>query len=274
MGLVDQRSLDIAEDPVRSPLIVRLAESQDEIEAAQALRYRVFYEEMSAQADSALAATGRDMDDVDAFCDHLLVIDPNIANGSKGVVGTYRLIRRNMAEAMGGFYSASEYDIKNVEAFDGTLLELGRSCVDPAYRTRSTLQILWQGIAAYVFKHNIGLMFGCASFPGTDPSAFAAQLSYLHHFHLAPENLRPKALPELYHSMDLMPEQDINPRRAVAKMPPLIKGYLRLGGFVGDGAVIDHDFGTTDILIMVQTSLVTDRYFNHYARSSENVSIH
>lgn len=273
MGHVIASPKVVVETPGQQNLVVRLASSQEEIEAAQSLRYRVFYEEMAASHLTQDHSTGKDSDNIDAHCDHLLVIDPNIGDGPDGVVGTYRLIRQSMADTMGGFYSGSEYDIHKIEAFDGRLLELGRSCVDPKYRTRSTLQLLWQGIAAYVFQHDIDLMFGCASFPGTDPSVIKTQLSYLYQQHLAPEHLRPTALPELYVEMNMVPEDTINPRKAIASLPPLIKGYLRLGGFVGNGAVIDHAFGTTDILIMVQTNMVTDRYFNHYSRSSAQMTL-
>ena len=263
----------VAEQTGRQSLIARLASTPGEIAAAQALRYRVFYEEMNATTSDGQGITGRDVDNADAHCDHLLVIDPNIDDGPRGIVGTYRLIRQNMADAMGGFYSAAEYNIAKIEAFDDKLLELGRSCVDAKYRTRSALKVLWQGIADYVFKHDISLMFGCASFPGVDPQAFAAQLSFLHHNHLAPETIRPVALPYLYENMNLIPKDKINARRVAADLPPLIKGYLRLGGFVGDGAVIDHAFGTTDILVMVQTNLVTRKYYDHYARTSAHVSL-
>lgn len=258
---------------VKPQLTVRLAKSPAEIDAAQALRYRVFYEEWAANATNGQDLLKRDADQFDDRCDHLLVIDSALGDGPEAVVGTYRLMRRSVADKTGGFYSAGEYDIAPILAVEGELLELGRSCVDPAYRTRSTLQLLWQGIAAYVFENDIALLFGCASFPGVDPDAIAAQLSYLHQNHLAPEHLRARALPALYTDMDRLPADQIDVRRTVAAMPPLIKGYLRLGAWVGDGAVIDRDFQTIDAMVIVKTDQVTDRYYDHYQRASGRVTL-
>jgi putative hemolysin len=249
-------------------LEVRLAVSDAEVEAAQALRYRVFYEEMAAHASPEVAALRRDFDDFDALCDHLLVLDHALGSGADAVVATYRLIRRPAAEQHGSFYSAGEYDITNITSYPGNVLELGRSCVDQRYRNRPTMQLLWRGIAAYVSQHEIAVMFGCASLPGTEPGALALPLSYLYYHHLAPPALRPKALPERRVEMRLLAPGEVEPRSAMAVLPPLIKGYLRLGGFVGDGAVIDHQFNTTDVCVIVKTDLVTDKYVQHYARSA------
>lgn len=247
-------------------LEVRLARSAEEVDWSQALRYKVFYGEMAAHPSDEMAAKQRDFDDFDAVADHLLVVDNSRGDGPESVVGTYRLIRREAAASVGRFYSSDEYDISPLVAFPGPVLELGRSCVDANYRTRGLMQLLWRGIAAYVFEHDIGVMFGCASFPGADPAALAAPLSYLHHFHQAPADLRPRALPERYVDMNLMPKEQIDARRVIGDLPPLIKGYLRLGGYIGDGAVVDHQFNTTDVCIVVKTDQVTDKYFRHYDR--------
>ncbi len=245
---------------------VRLAEGAAEVEASQALRWDVFYREMGALPDAATAASHRDADAYDPVADHLLVLDHDRGEGAAAVVGTYRLIRRTAADRVGAFYSASEYDLAPILAQDGGLLELGRSCVHADYRTKGTLQLLWQGIAAYVFTHRIALMFGCASLHGTDPDALAVPLSYLRAHHLAPPELRATARPELFVPMDRLPAGSYDPKRALAGLPPLVKGYLRLGGFVGDGAVVDRQFNTTDVLIMVKTDLVTEKYYKHYER--------
>ncbi len=246
---------------------VRVATEAWEVRAAQALRFRVFYGEMGARADAATAASGLDADAFDAVADHLLVVDHDRGEGAEGVVGTYRLIRRPAARALGRFYSEAEYDIAPMLRFaGGELLELGRSCTDAAYRTRGTLQLLWGGIAAYVFKHNIGLMFGCASLPGLDLDANAAMLSYLAQHHLAPEELRPRALEARHVAMSRLEPGGYDAKRAMLELPPLIKGYLRLGGFVGDGAVLDPDFNTTDVCVVVKTDQVTDKYYKHYER--------
>ncbi len=258
---------DLGFGEIRSQTLgVRLAASAWEREAAEALRYRVFYEEMGARATEEVAATRLDHDAFDEVADHLLVVDHARGEGPESVVGTYRLLRREAAARVGRFYSAGEYDISRLVAFDGEVLELGRSCVDAEYRTRGTLQLLWRGIAAYVFRHRIDLMFGCASLHGTDVEALAAPLAYLWHNHLAPPALRPRALPHLHVEMNRLPIEAIDQRAVLASLPPLIKGYLRLGGFVGDGAVVDHQFNTTDVCVVVKTDLVTDKYYRHYER--------
>jgi putative hemolysin len=268
IGRARGRSLE-AQPPVvdlaAGNLAVRLAETNAEVEASQALRYRVFYEEMGARPDDLTARLRRDCDSFDSVCDHLLVID----RGRGAVVGTYRLLRRAAAARRGRFYSAAEYDISPLLAYPGEILELGRSCVDAGYRTRPTMQLLWRGIAAYVFHHDIAVMFGCASLPGIDPATAALPLSYLYEHHLAPPALRPRALEQRYVGMQLVPPHEIDPARALAELPPLIKGYLRLGGFVGDGAVVDRQFNTTDICVVVKTELVTEKYYRHYERQAK-----
>ncbi len=252
------------------PLQVRLAESEADIDAAQALRYRVFYEALGARAAVEAERRRRDFDRFDVRCDHLLVLDHSRGTGPEIVVGTYRLIRREAASRLGGFYSAGEFEIARLIAYPGEILELGRSCVDSAYRQRSAAQLLWSGIAAYVFHYNIDLMFGCASLPGTDPDSLAVPLSYLYHYHLAAPSLRPQALPDRYIDMRRLPPAVLDPARTLSGLPPLIKGYLRLGGFVGDGAVIDYDFNTTDVCIVVKTDLVTEKYSRHYVRQAKD----
>jgi len=244
-------------------LEARLAESAFDLDAAQALRYRVFYDEMGAVPSDAMARARRDFDTVDAYCDHLLVIDHSRGDH---VIGTYRLLRRSVARRHGGFYSAAEFDLSRIESLAGEVMELGRSCVDAGARNRPTMQLLWRGIAAYVFAHRVQLMFGCASLPGTALDDLAAPLSYLHHHHLAPPHLRARALPERFIDMAKLPPDTFDVERARADLPPLLKGYLRLGAFVGDGAVIDQQFNTTDVCILVQTDLVTEKYYRHYER--------
>ncbi len=245
---------------------VRIATTADEIDAAKALRYRVFYEEMGANPDPEAVRTRRDADAFDDVADHLLVVDHAIGDGPEGVVGCYRLIREEAAAKLGRFYSADEYDISAMLAFPGRVLELGRSCVNREHRGRAAMQLLWRGIAAYVSHHSIDLMFGCASLPGTDPDAIATELTYLYANHLAPAEIRPRALPERYVEMQRLDPATVDARRALASLPPLVKGYLRLGGFVGDGAVIDTQFNTTDVAVIVRTVLVTDKYTKHYER--------
>jgi putative hemolysin len=186
--------------------------------------------------------------------------------GAAGVVGTYRLMRRETAARRGQFYSIDEYDIAPLLAHPGEILELGRSCIGADYRSRSAMQLMWRGIADYVMHYDIGLMFGCASLPGIDPAKHTLPLSYLYHFHLAPEGLRPRALPQRHVEMRVIEKADIDQRAALLRLPPLIKGYLRLGGFVGDGAVVDPQFHTTDVCVIVKTDWVTGKYIRHYRR--------
>lgn len=167
-------------------LSVRIAETDDERDAAQALRYRVFYEEMGAHPSAETLRLKRDIDEFDSVADHLLVIDNAIASDARGVVGTYRLVQGDAAQKIGRFYSSNEYDITPLKEFPGRLLEVGRSCVDKNYRGRAAMQLLWRGIASYIFLHRIDLLFGCASLPCTDPDQIADELTYLYHNHLAP----------------------------------------------------------------------------------------
>jgi L-ornithine Nalpha-acyltransferase len=249
MSLAEAKS-DRPVDVVGGNLRIRLAEDDDEVRAAQALRYRVFYESMDARPSPEMAAARRDFDSFDDFCDHLLVFDEERGEGAEAVVGTYRVMRREGAARRGQFYTSDEYEIDCLTAYPGEILELGRSCVDPTY-------------------HDISIMFGCASLPGTDPQQLRMPLAYLHHHHLAPPALRARAVPDRYVSMDLLAPEEVKISEARQALPPLIKGYLRLGGFVGDGAVVDPEFGTTDVCVVVKTDWVTDKYLRHYKRDEQ-----
>jgi len=211
-----------------------------------------------------MAAKRRDFDSFDPYCDHLIIIDHDKGEGADGIVATYRLMRREQQRRRGQYYSIDEYDITPLVNYPGEILELGRSCVDPAYRTKAAMGLLWKGIADYILHYNIGVLFGCASFPGTDPDAHKVALSYLYHRHLAPPEYRARALPERYVPMDIVPLDQIDEKRAFLSLPPLIKGYLRLGGFVGDGAVVDPQFGTVDISVVVVHDLIKGKYTRHY----------
>ncbi len=256
-----------AEDtpPLPTGAYVRLAQNNEEIEQAQKLRYNVFYEEYGAKPSPEVLKQRRDFDDFDAITDHLIVLAAD-DNGEEKIVGTYRLLRQNVAKQHGHFYSSDEYDLSRLENSGQALLELGRSCVIAPYRTKPILNLLWQGIADYITNHNVDLLFGCASFNGTDVSVIADQLSYLHHFHSTKQNIMPIALSNRYVNMNIIPKEDIDERRTFAALPPLIKGYLRLGATIGDGAVIDKQFNTIDVCIVVQTSLMTERYRKYYER--------
>jgi len=245
-------------------LEVRLARTAAEIDAAQALRYRIFYEEMKGQPPAEIAARQRDFDAFDDVCDHLLVLDRRRGEGPESIMGTYRLIRRTAAAKVGQFYSSAEYDIQKVLDYPGEVLELGRSCIAKEMRNTATMQMLWRGIAVYAYHYNVKVMFGCATLAGTDPSQHAAAMSYLYHNYLAPPEIRVRALESRYVKMDVLNVGTYDPQKAQAQVPPLIRGYLRLGGSVGDGAVIDSEFNTTDVFIILKTELVTKKYLKHY----------
>jgi putative hemolysin len=264
-------------------LEVRLARSRGDLRRAQKLRYEVFYEEMDAIPNASAMLTRRDEDVYDELCDHLLVVDYGdmVATGKNPwrkkprVVGTYRVLRQNMAEAHGGFYSQGEYDIAPLIAAkrrDYNFMELGRSCVLKPYRNRRTVELLWHGIWTYVREHGVDVMIGCASFPGIDPKRHAMALSYLYQNSLAPKEWRVRAHDRLYVNMNMLPAKDVDAKAALKGMPPLIKGYLRLGAYIGDGAVIDRQFGTTDVLIILPVEAIDARYFGHFGAPDETIS--
>jgi len=251
-------------------LEVRLAQTAAEVRQAQKLRYRVFYQEGSAIPNPGRLFARRDVDAYDAICDHLLVLDhaarDNQANNRPAVVGTYRLLRQSLAEEYGGFYTASEFDISDLIARHGDLqfLELGRSCVLAPYRNKRTVELLWHGISGYLAQNRTDVMIGCASLDGTEPKQLAMLLSFLHHYARAPEQWRARALPERYVEMNRMSKEAIDPKAALRALPPLVKGYLRLGAYIGDGAVVDHEFGTTEVLIILPVTAIKARYIAHF----------
>ncbi len=250
---------------------VRVATTPEEVRAAQAIRYKVFYEEYHAKPSEEVLSEKRDFDSYDDYADHLIVIDKKVGDGVDGIIGTYRLLGHEQAMKKGQFYTSDEFDITPLLSYKDGLLELGRSCVLPPYRTRPVLQTLWRGIAHYLADNNIDLMFGCASLHGTDINALSEQLAYLYHYHLAVEDDRPVAVKSRYIDMNRHPKDDINAKRIFVSLPPLIKGYLRLGASIGDGAVIDSQFNTTDVCIVLPTGQVTQKYVKHYERVTNKV---
>ena len=248
---------------------IRLTRDAADIEAAQRLRYHVFYEEMSAEPTPEMRDARRDMDRFDPICDHLMVLDRERPEGQQ-IVGTYRMLLRPDAEKHGGYYSAGEYDIDSfVGGFgDRNVAEIGRSCVHADYRNQRIVELLWRGLAHYYRDNNVERVFGCASFPGTDPEALALPLSYLYHHHLAPPELRVRALPALHVPMDRIPKDEISARAAIRHVPALIRAYLRLGGVCGDGAVIDHQFGTTDVFMVLAMENVPEKYHDYFERDA------
>lgn len=252
-------------------LEVRLATSKKDIKRAQRLRYHVFYEETSALPNTASLLSRRDKDEYDAICDHLLVLDHGAArkpfrSAKPAIAGTYRLLRQDVADRHHGFYTAGEFDIQPLIDANPALrfLELGRSCVLRPYRDKRTVELLWHGIWTYVLHHRIDVMIGCASLQGTDPERLALPLSFLHHYARAPEGWRVRPARGRLVAMDRLAKDAVDVRAAMRLLPPLVKGYLRLGATFGEGAVIDRRFGTTDVLVILPVSVISRRYIDHF----------
>lgn len=238
---------------------VKIAGTEEELRAAQALRYEVFVRELGGGGAMVDHEAGLEQDRFDPFFDHMLVTD----TAKDMVVGVYRLLRDEQAAKAGQFYSEDEYDLSVLKASGRRLLELGRSCLHPDYRGGMAMFHLWSGLAEYVEQHGIEVLFGVASFHGTDPQQLANPLAMLHHNHLAPPELRVRS--KSFQPMDLVAEADLDRKRAMIDTPALIKAYLRLGGFVGEGAYIDHAFNTTDVCLILDTARMNERQRKIYA---------
>jgi putative hemolysin len=235
--------------------IARLARDEDEIRAAQRLRYRVFVEEGSADTSAENHRRGIEQDAFDAHVEHLVLIDLELPDtGDQNIVGVYRLMRDVKAAEGIGFYSAPEFDLSRLTSSGRSLLELGRSCIAKDYRGGLALRYLWDGVARYVFEHDIEIVFGVASFHETNPGAIAPALSFLHHNHLAPPELRVRAHEPHFVELNLISADDLDRSAAVKQIPALLKSYLRLGGVVGEGAFVDREFSTTDVCLIVDTA--------------------
>ncbi len=252
-----------------APYAVRLATTPEDVTAAQALRYQVFVRELGGDGPLVDHDRGLERDDFDPYFDHLILVDSRIDPASHAhVIGAYRILPSDRRAAAGRFYSESEFDLTPLLASGRKLLELGRSCVHADHRGGTAMFHLWNGLAEYVLDRGIEVLFGAASFHGTDIPALAQPLAYLHHNHLAPPEMRVRALPPHRQDMDLVPKDRLDRRAAMAATPALIKAYLRLGGFVGDGAWIDRDFNTTDVCLVMDTGQMSARHREFYIRKA------
>ena len=244
---------------------IRLATTAEDLLSAQRLRYRVFVSELGGDGAMVDHEAGLERDEFDEVVDHLVLVDRRRDPATLDhVVGVYRLMPGDRARAFGRFYCDSEYDLSRLKACGRSLLELGRSCVDPTHRGGSGMYLLWNALADYVLDHGIEILFGVASFHGTDVAPLAQALSWLHHHHLAPPDLRPVARGPQFQRMVLVPSDQLDRRAAMAAMPALIKAYLRLGGVVGEGAWIDRAFNTTDVFLLMDTAAMSDRHRKYY----------
>ncbi len=242
---------------------VRLAENDADLRAAQRLRYDVFIDELGGDGPLVDHDARLERDQFDPFFDHLLLLDEA---RSGDIVGVYRLLRDDQAAQVGQFYSEDEYDLSVLKRSGRKCMELGRSCLARDYRGGAAMYHLWNGLAQYIAEHKVEILFGVASFHGTDARSLAQPLSLLHHRHLAPEALRVRALETSFQNMNLLPEAQIDRRAAMLAVPALIKAYLRLGGFVGEGAFIDHAFNTTDVCLIMDTDRLSERRKNIYSK--------
>lgn len=249
----------------KQPLIVRLAKTDAEIEAAQRLRFEVFDRIRDAAFSEESIRARRDIDVYDPYCDHLIVIDPERAGEDDlGMVGTYRMMTRSRRPADPGFYSDEYYDLGCFDDVDGEIVEMGRVCIDPGYQSRGAMMLLWKGIAEYVLANDIRILFGCAGVDGTDTSVHAGFLSYLYHKHLAPERIRPVARGPQRLEFELLPLSQVDEAAALKQIPSIIRGYSRMGGYVGEGAVANRRFNTTMVCVVVEMAGVTRRYMRHF----------
>ncbi len=241
-----------------------MARDASDLRAAQALRYEVFVRELGGGGALVDHEAGLEQDRFDPFFDHLLLWDDAVDR----LVGVYRMLRADGAAQAGQYYSEDEYDLTPLRTSGRKLLELGRSCVHVDYRGGPAMYHLWNGLAEYVARHAVEIMFGVASFHGTDTTALAQPLSLLHHRHLAPESLRVTARGPHAQAMDLVAEADIDRRAAMVAVPALIKAYLRLGGVVGQGAYVDHAFNTTDVCLIMDMAAMSERQRRIYGATS------
>jgi len=248
---------------------LKLASSDEDIRAAQHLRYQVFVQELGGQGDLVDHDAQLERDVYDPHFDHLMLLDSTRGDTVRDrVVGVYRLLRDDMMPKIGRYYTEGEYDLTVLKNSGRKLMELGRSCLHADYRGGAAMYLLWNGLADYVHEHGVEILFGTASFHGTDIDALKESLSMLHHRHLAPENLRVRTLENYYQNMDLCAEADINRVKAMREVPALIKGYLRLGGYIGDGAFVDHDFNTTDVCLVMDTEKLNATQRSIYTRGA------
>lgn len=246
---------------------VRLTRNKEERKQVRQLRYRVFVEEEGASATEEQRALGEEYDSYDRYAEYMAVFH----NGR--VVGTYRIIDRNAAEKMGGFYTENEFNISKIKKYNGNIAEMSRACVEREYRDNAlVMRMLWAGLGEMIVRRKIGVIFGVASFVGSNPAKSAQAISYLYYNHLSPLRLRATVLPEKFSAgvnpklsrMNILPREFVDAADAKAEMTPLIKGYLRLGATFGRGVYIDTPFNSYDIFVMIETRKMDSAYQKHF----------
>jgi putative hemolysin len=266
-----KQTLSNDDDPIcitSGDIEVRLARTTEEIEAGQALRYQVFFEELGANPSKDVKNESRDFDNFDDICDHLLAFD-NSKTGTDKVIATYRLLREEVINGPEDFYSSCEFDLRNLynDHFrnlmgDRQLLELGRSCVRIEYRTNAIMQLMWRFIAHYVDKHKIAYLFGCASIPGVDLEKLELPLTHLYYNYRTPDEYNIPAIKSMAEKMNYYGVDEYDKKAALRALAPLVKGYLRLGCYIGDGAVIDKIFNSIDVFVLLPIDRLESRYLS------------
>ena len=246
---------------------VRLTRNKEERKQVRQLRYSVFVEEEGASATEEQRALGEEYDSYDRFAEYMAVFH----NGR--VVGTYRIIDRNAAEKMGGFYTENEFNISKIKKYRGNIAEMSRACVEKSYRDNAlVMRMLWAGLGEFIVRRKIGIVFGVASFVGTKPARSAQAISYLYYNHLTPLNLRATVLSENFADginpklsrMNILPREFVDEADAKSEMTPLIKGYLRLGATFGRGVFVDAPFNSYDVFVMLETRKMNAVYQKHF----------
>ncbi len=253
------KTLLTSSKPTYKRLDCFLAKSEALIKEAQALRYRVFAKEMGAKLKSE--TDGLDCDEVDAYCDHLVVYD----NLREKVVGYTRLLNQNQAEQLGHFYSQGEFNLEQVLALPGRFLEVGRTCVDPDYRGGAILTTLWSGLVDYALAGEFNYLLGCASItPG--PSGFAVDAVYQH---IDSKNIAPASLRV---SPKLPVPDHLRCQRDESGVPPLLKAYFRFGAMVCGEPCWDEDFNCMDLFVLLPLEQLQERYSKHFMRGYQQTN--
>ena len=246
--------------------VIKIADKKSQLKKAQALRYLIFYKEKKAIPTISKKILRLDYDKIDKFADHLIVIDKNRKGIKNKIVGTYSLLRGDIASHCGGFYTSSEFDLTKIlnSYKNNQILELGRSCVHQNYRNGTIMNLLWKAIAEYVKLYDIKILLGCASFHGTDVMKYTNELSYLRKNFSLPDEFSVKSLDTKIYPSYTKINSNISDLRTFVKLPPLIKGYLRIGGKVSHNCFVDYKFNTIDLCVIVTTDNIDEKYKKKY----------
>tara|TARA_B100001939_G_scaffold207151_1_gene178134 strand:+ start:2088 stop:2915 length:828 start_codon:yes stop_codon:yes gene_type:complete len=240
---------------------VKLADSKNEIKSAQKLRYQVFFSERNKKKIFNIDNFRKDSDKYDNYCDHIVVIHKKSKFSKNKIVGTYRLLKQSVAENKSGFYSSEEYDLTKLLNSNKyfNMLELSRSCISKDFRNKNVLQLMWKEIYKYIENNKVDAMFGTASFLDTNLYNLSNQLIYLNNSHKMPNEIMVNALDKCRAKIDYSRNIKMN-LKLVKSLPTLIKGYLKLNAYIGDGAVVDHKFKTTDIFVFLPVNDINYQY--------------